>query len=199
MARHIILQPHLTSAELEQRYRAAKEPNERTWWQILWRLSQGRTGREIATVTGYSPYSPYSPYWIGQIAKRYHTEGPTGMRNRRHTTSHRAPPALNLTQQEELRATLAATLAAAVARRERWTGGDVAAWISERIGRPVAYALGYAYLQRLKHSQQVPRPQPVQADPAAQDAFKTREGRCCASARGGDGVSSRRRGTGGHG
>lgn len=92
------------------------------------------------------------------------------MRNRRHTTSHRAPPALNLAQQEELRQ----TLAAAVARRERWTGSDVAAWISERISRPVAYSLGYAYLQRLKHSQQLPRPQHVQADVAAQDAFKKR-------------------------
>ena len=89
MARHIILQPHLSSTELEQRYRAAKEPNERSWWQILWLLSQGRTGREVATVTGYSPY------WIGQIAKRYNAEGPDGMQNRRHTTSHRAPPALS--------------------------------------------------------------------------------------------------------
>jgi transposase len=162
MSRHITLQPHLTSAALEQRYRVGKEPNERTWWQILWLLSQGRSGREVATVTGYSPY------WIGQIAKRYNTEGPAGMRNRRHTTSHRAPPALTLAQQEELRA----TLAAAVARGERWTGSDVATWISERLGRLVAYSLGYAYLKRLKHSQQLPRPHHVQADPVAQQQFK---------------------------
>jgi transposase len=164
MARHILLQPHVSGAELEQRYRGAKEPNERSWWQILWLLSQGRTGREVASVTGYSAY------WIGQIAKRYNADGPAGMHNRRHTTSHRAPPALNVAQQEELRA----TLAVAVARHERWTGGDVAAWISDRIGRPVADSLGYAYLQRLKHSQQLPRPQHVQADGAAQEAFKKR-------------------------
>jgi transposase len=162
MSRHITLQPHLSSAELEPRYRSAKEPNERSWWQIVWLLSQGRTGREVATVTGYSPY------WIGQIAKRYNAEGPNGMHNCRHTTSHRAPPALSVAQQEELRQT--------VARRERWTGSDVAAWISARIGRPVAYSLGYAYLQRLKHSQQLPHPQHVQADVAAQDAFKNRRG-----------------------
>jgi hypothetical protein len=59
-----------------------------------------------------------------------------------------------------------------VACRERWTGYDVAAWISQRIGRPVAVAVGYAYLQRLKHSQQLPRPQHVQADPVAQERFK---------------------------
>jgi transposase len=163
MSNHIALHPHLTSSELEQRYRVAKEPNERSWWQILWLLSQGRTGREVATVTGYSPY------WIGQIAKRYNQQGPNGMQNRRHTTSYRPPPALTLAQQEELRQTLAAA-----AKRQRWTGYDVAAWISERLGRPVAYSLGYAYLQRLKHSQQLPRPLHVQADVAAQEAFKKR-------------------------
>jgi hypothetical protein len=117
MSRHSTRQEHLNWAELEQRYRAAEEPNERTWWPILadsgrfwpiladsgrfwpilWLLSQGRTGREVATVTGYSPY------WIGQIAKRYNQQGRNGMRNRRHTTSHRAPPALTTAQQEEVR------------------------------------------------------------------------------------------------
>src|SRR5262245_57120158 len=102
MSNHITLQPHLTSAELEDRYRGAKEPNERSWWQILWLLSQGRSGRDVAAVTRYSPY------WIGQIAKRYNTEGPAGMHNRRHTTSYRPPPALTPAQQEQLRQILVA-------------------------------------------------------------------------------------------
>src|SRR5260221_10332072 len=86
MARHLHLQPHLSVDELERRYRAAKEPNERTWWQILWLLSQGHTAVAVSAVTGYSAY------WIGQIAKRYNTERPAGMHNRPHTTSHRTPP-----------------------------------------------------------------------------------------------------------
>lgn len=84
MPKHITLQPHLSSDELERRYCAATEPNKRNWWQILWLLSQGRTACDIATVTGYSPY------WIGQTAKRYKSEGPDGMHNRRHSTSY--PP-----------------------------------------------------------------------------------------------------------
>jgi hypothetical protein len=92
------------------------------------------------------------------------------MRNRRHTASYRPPPALIPPQQEELRQ----ILATAAARRERWTRYDMATWISERIGRPVAYSLGYAYLQRLKHSQQLPRPQHMQAEPVAQERFKKR-------------------------
>jgi hypothetical protein len=54
MSRHITLQPHLTSAALEQRYRVAKEPHERSWWPILWLLSRGQLAKEIAESTGYS-------------------------------------------------------------------------------------------------------------------------------------------------
>jgi hypothetical protein len=70
MARHLHLQPHLSFAELERRYRSAHDPNECSWWQILWLLSQGHTAVSVSAVTGYSAY------WIGQIAKRYNTDGP---------------------------------------------------------------------------------------------------------------------------
>ena len=97
MPRRIHLQPHLSVAELARRYRTTKEPNERTWWQILWLLAQGRTATELAAVTGYRAY------WIGQIAKRYNEQGPAGMVNRRHTTSYRPPPVLAPQVQEALR------------------------------------------------------------------------------------------------
>ena len=54
MSRHIHLATHLSVADLEQRYRAAYEPHERSWWQILWLLSQGHTAVQVAAVTGYS-------------------------------------------------------------------------------------------------------------------------------------------------
>jgi hypothetical protein len=54
MARHIHLHPHLTVDELERRDRAAKEPTERSWWHMLWLLSQGYTAVQVAAVTGYS-------------------------------------------------------------------------------------------------------------------------------------------------
>src|SRR5260370_27668647 len=60
MARHIHLQPHLSVDDLERRYRAAKEPNERTWWQLLWLLAQGRTATELSAVTGYRASSQSS-------------------------------------------------------------------------------------------------------------------------------------------
>src|SRR5258706_13092546 len=101
MARHIHLATHLSVDELEQRYRAAHEPHERTWWQILWLLARGQLAKDIAQSTGYTAS------WIGQIAKRYNAEGPEGMVNRQRTTSWRAPPMLPAPQQEGLRAALA--------------------------------------------------------------------------------------------
>lgn len=162
MARHIHLHPHLSVDDLERRYRAAKEPNERTWWQILWLLIQGYTAVQVAAVTGYSAY------WIGQLAKRYNTDGPDGMHNRRHTTSYRNPPAVPPALQEELRQ----AVVEAAARNESWTGAQAAAWIGERLGHPVSAHLGWRYLVRIKHSLQAPRPRHALADADEQDAFK---------------------------
>src|SRR5260221_12204779 len=161
MARHIHLQPHLSVDELERRYRAAKEPNERTWWQLLWLLAQGRTATELSAVTGYRAY------WIGQIAKRYNEQGPAGMQNRRHTTSYRPPPVLSLALQEELRA----ALAEAAARNEPWTGGGVAARRGPRPGRPLSSSLGWRYLLRPQQSFQGPPPPHALADAAQQDTL----------------------------
>src|SRR5258708_26047310 len=162
MARRIHLQPHLSVDDLERRYRTAKEPNERTWGKTLWLLAQGRTATELSAVIGYRAY------WIGQIAKRYNEEGPAGMHNRRHTTSYRPPTVLSPALQEELRQ----ALAAAAGRDERWTRTEVAAWMAERLGRPVSYHLGWSYLVRLKHTPQVPRPRHALANAEQQDAFK---------------------------
>jgi transposase len=153
MGRPIHLQPHLRVDDLEQRYRSAKEPNERTWWrsgQILWLLAQGHSATELSRVIGYRAY------WIGQIAKRYNQEGPEAMVNRRHTRSYRPPPVLAPALQEELRA----LLAEAASRRASWTGHDVAtcshlderaAWAAgllparlELSGAPQALAAGAA-------------------------------------------------------
>lgn len=163
MARRIHLETHLSTDELERRYRAAQEPHERSWWQSLWLLAKGQTATAIAESTGYTRY------WIGQIAKRDNAEGPVGMVNRQHTTSWRAPRMLSLEQQEELRQALAGD---APGGAKRWRARTVADWMAATLGHPVRTQRGWDYLQRLKHSQQVPRPQHALADPEQQAAFK---------------------------
>ena len=117
--RRIHLATHLSVDDLEQRYRAAHEPHERTWWQILWLLARGQLAKDIAESTGYTRT------WSGQIAKRYNVEGPDGMVNRQHTMSWRAPRMLSATQQEELRAALAGS---APDGATHWTCWAVAEW-----------------------------------------------------------------------
>ncbi len=53
MGRHIDLFPRLPVDELERRYQASKDPDERSWWQMLWLLAQGRTTTGLAGVAGY--------------------------------------------------------------------------------------------------------------------------------------------------
>jgi transposase len=164
MSRRIRLVPHLEVDELERRYRAAKEPHERSWWQILWQLARGQTATQIAQTTGYSCY------WIGQIARRYNQQGPAGMVNRHHAASYRHPLLLSAQQLTEL----AAVIRGRAPEGALWIGRTVADWMSQQLGRPVSVQLGWAYLVRLDGKRRKPRPRHIKADPAAQEQFKKR-------------------------
>jgi len=78
MARRIKLSAHLSRDELEQRYRQATDGIERSHYQILWLLQEGKKAYEVAEVTGYSAR------WIGQIVQRYNAEGPEALGDQRH-------------------------------------------------------------------------------------------------------------------
>jgi hypothetical protein len=73
MPAFLTLPAHLPVAELEQRYRAARDPVARSHWQIIWLLSCGHRAAAVATVTGYSVN------WVREIARRYREAGPKGL------------------------------------------------------------------------------------------------------------------------
>jgi transposase len=170
MARHIKLATHLSPDDLEQRARQATDAV--AAWQILWLLARGQTATQVAAVTGYSAY------WIGPIARRYHEAGPTGVEDRRHQARGRTG-ALSAEQQAELRQAVRGP----APDGEAWTGRTVAAWMTQRLGRPIAYWLGWAYWRRLGLRRSMPRPRHGQADAAAQEAFKGGFARSCARSR----------------
>jgi transposase len=173
MARRIHLRTDLSVDELERRYRAAKEPHERSWWQILWLLSRGQLAKDIAESTGYSRY------WIGQIAKRYNADGAEGMRNRQYTHSHRAQPLLSAEQLADL----GAAVRGPAPEGEEWVGRTVADWMSQQLGRRVSVQVGWVYLVKLAGKRRKPRPRHVQADPVAQEQFKKTSARSSATLR----------------
>lgn len=164
MARRIKLTTKLSVAELERRYRGASEGMERSHWQIIWLLAQGHPAYAVAEMTGYSAY------WIGQIARRFNDEGEEGLVNHR-KQSRPSPHALLATpeQLEELRAALAGP----APNGDVWNSRTVAAWLSERAGRPVSIPTAWTYLRKLRWTSQVPRPRHTKAaDASEREAFK---------------------------
>jgi transposase len=161
MARTLTIPPHLPVEELERRYRTAHDPVARSHWQIVWLLARGDPTATVADVTSYTVN------WVREIARRYREDGPGGLGDRRHTNPG-AAPLLDATQQEQLRAALAAP------PRDGglWTGRKVAAWMSTLLGRPVSEQRGWEYIRRLGFTPQQPRPRATRADPDAQAAFK---------------------------
>lgn len=167
MPRHIKLTTNLSVAELEQRYRGAREGVERSHWQIIWLLAQGHPAYEVSRMTGYSAY------WIGQVARRFNDAGAEGLVNhRRHS---RPNPHALLTDANGGLAALRTALAGPAPHSDVWNSRTVAAWLSARAGqgRRVSPQTAWSYLRQLGWTSQVPRPRHVKAaDAAAQEAFK---------------------------
>lgn len=152
--------PHLSVDELEQRYRRADDPIARSQWQMVWLLARGLPTGQVARVTGYSVR------WVQEIARRYRA-GPQAIGDRRHGNPG-ASPLLDAAQQEQLRQALAGP----APDGGIWSCRSVAAWMSQRLGRPVSEQRGWEWMRRLGFTPQRPRPRETRADPVAQEAFK---------------------------
>src|SRR5919205_835601 len=72
---------HLSADELSQRYRMARDPVERSHWQMIWLLVSGRSLGEVAAVTGYSTR------WIREVVRSYNANGVTALVDQRHANA----------------------------------------------------------------------------------------------------------------
>ena len=61
---------HLSVADLERRYRAARDVTEARHTQAIWLLAQGRTVLDVAAVLAFAPR------WVEQLAARHDAHGP---------------------------------------------------------------------------------------------------------------------------
>ena len=154
------LTPHLSSAELEHRYRACPDGVERTHWQIVWLIAQGHHVPAVADLLGASET------WIRTIVHRYNTDGPAGLRDRRRTN----PGAMPLVG-AEVREDLRQLLADPPPDGGLWTGPTLAAWLADRLHRPVHPQRGWETLRSLGFTPQRPSPRATDADSVAQVAF----------------------------
>jgi transposase len=165
MPKKIKLEPHLSSEELENRYRKAKDPVLRSHYQIVWLISEGKSTTQVMEVTGYSRG------WIQQLARRYNERGPEALGDRRHQNpgaKHRA--LLDSDQQRDL----AEALKKPPEDGGMWNSRKVGEWIEDKTAKKVASKKhrGWEYLKKLGNSPKVPRPHHKKANKHEQEAFK---------------------------
>lgn len=165
MPKIIKLEAHLSSEELESRYRKAHDPVLRSHYQIVWLISEGKTTRQVMEVTGYSRG------WIQQLARRYNADGAEALGDRRHRNPGAIDRALLSAEQlEELREALTKP----PPDGGLWNSRKVGEWIERRSGHVVSQKKqrGWEYLKRLGQSPKVPRPHHQKANNSEQEAFK---------------------------
>lgn len=85
MPKYVQVAAHFNPDELEQQYRQAIDPVERSHFQIIWLLAYGKRVREVAEVTGYCAN------WIRILVRRYNQEGPMALADQRRYNSGAAP------------------------------------------------------------------------------------------------------------
>ena len=152
------------SAQLERRYREARDPVLRTHLHIVWRLSLGKPIWEVAESLGYSER------WGREVARRYGQEGGVeALGERRHRNPGAKERAL---LDEQGREELREALKEPPADGGMWNSRKVARWISSKVGREAAKQRGWEYLRKVGYTPQVPRPADAEPDAAEQEAFK---------------------------
>jgi transposase len=161
MPRLLPVAAHLPIADLERRYRACRDPVERSRWQMVWLVAAGHRVPEVAALMGYTAN------WVREIIRRYNTDGPRGIADRRHANPGQ-PPLLTPALREALRQALTEP----PADGGLWTSRKVAAWMAARLDRPVGEVRGWEALRSLGFTPQRPRPRATAADAAAQEQFK---------------------------
>ena len=144
---------HLPVAELEARYRAARDATEARHYQAIWLLAQGRTFLEVAEVLAFVPR------WVEQLAARYNAFGPEALGDQRRRNG-RAATLLT----EAVLSALAKRVQAPPEESGVWSGPKVAAWMARHLGLQTVHPQrGWEALQRIGWSIQAPRPRHARA------------------------------------
>ena len=161
MPKRITIAPHLRVEELEKRYRKAKDPLERSHYQIIWLLAQGRRTEEVVEITGYSRS------WIYELVWGYNRIGPETLGDGRHQN-----PGSKSKLDDVQQANLLQALRGPASDGGLWNGRKVADYLSELIGEPISRQQGWEYLKQMRLRLRVPRPEHQETNSEEQEAWK---------------------------
>jgi transposase len=156
-----VTEKYLSTEKLHARYRGARHATEKTHWQVLWLISEGKTAEEVAEVTGYTTN------WVRELVSRYNAGGPESVLDKRRGKSGR-PALLSEEEGKELKQ----ALSGAAPNGGLWSGPEVARWMTRKLGKTVRPQRGWDYLRKAGQTPQMPRPGHGDGDPEAQEAFQ---------------------------
>lgn len=166
MPKRAYLAPHLSSDELKDTYRKAKDPVESRRWHFLWKIALGWSVKNSAIAVGIS--NSYG--W--EILKNYNDLGIEGVKNQKKESFEHPRGFQPLLNDEQF-----LSLSEAFKKRPLdggiWTGPKVARWIEKETGvEKVWNQRGWDYLKKCNYSWQKPRPKHKKGEPAEQAKFK---------------------------
>jgi transposase len=170
------VKPHLSYAQLTERFRHCPDGRQKARWQALWLLSRPQapySAAQAAAVVGLTADG------VRKLVKRYNAGGPAAVA--RNAGGQGRAPRLSAAQQEQLKGELLSR----APDGGLWTGPKLARRIAELTGRPMHKATGWEWLRKLGFTPQRPRPRNTQAaTPAEQVAWKKKVGRARAATAG---------------
>src|SRR3954467_13384522 len=139
---------HLSIAELEERFRTAKDPILARHAQVIWLLAQGHTTAQVSAVTSFGPR------WIAQLLARYNAEGAPALGDLRQRNGRDAS-----LLKPDLLERLRVRLADPPPDGGLWTSRDVACWMAGELGlASVCVRGGWGAGRTIEWSIQKPRP-----------------------------------------
>jgi transposase len=144
----IKLKPHLTAAELHQRYRKCQQAREKLRWRALYLITKGGVPNHVAKRVGRSSG------WMTSLARSYNALGAAGVADQRTQPLPSPPPTLSSKQAQALQTALRGP----APDGGLWTSPKVAAWIKKKTGKRVHKTTAWRALRAAGFSLQVPRP-----------------------------------------
>jgi transposase len=157
-----ILNNHLTVDELEDLYLSCTDPVEKTHYQIIWLISQGKTAVYASEATGVTNV------WISKLVKRYNENGISALVDGRHTNPG-GKFILSNDQKEELKIALLGPSPDG----GLWNSRKVTKWIEEQVSNSIGKATGGRYFKYLGFSLKSLRPKHLKsATPEEKEEFK---------------------------
>ena len=152
--------PRMPHPEIVARFRACRDGSEKLRWQAVMLKGEGWSAADLGQIC------KRKEDWVRRTVRRFNEEGPEGLLDGRATNGRERM--LSAEEETDLWEALQGT----PPDGGIWTSPKVAAWIAERVGRPVDELTGWRYLRRLGFTPQRPRPKHPGADEKAQAAFK---------------------------